>query len=338
MNQFGQFFRVQCFGSSHGPCVGVTIDAPAAGLVLSEADFEAALERRRGGKPGTTSRVEADRPIIVSGCLNGKTTGGPLTLLFENKNHRSEDYDGLTQIFRPGHADWAAEVKYKGFQEKAGGGIFSGRMTLTLVAAGVVARKQLLSSIRIRARVLEVGGMPVDSEDDAELQSLLRTCQQEGDSVGALVECVCEGVPAGWGEPFFNSVESVLAHAVFSIPGVRGIEFGDGFKATAMRGSEHNDPYVADGGRTQKNGAGGVNGGITNGNPIVFRVAFKPTSSIACPQQTWDEHRQQMTALRIGGRHDVCFALRTPVVVESVAAMVLMDFQCANECGNTCIR
>lgn len=325
MNQFGRYFRITCFGSSHGPCIGVTLDAPAAGIPLSATDFQEAVSRRRGGTLGTTSRVEADVPVFLSGLMDGCTTGAPLTMIFENKEQRSQDYKALGQVARPGHADWVAGVRYQGFQETAGGGIFSGRMTLALVAAGVIAKKMLPSSIAIQAKVVELGGFPVREMDDPVVKSLLEQCRQEGDSLGAVVECSCEGVPVALGEPFFDSVESMMAHAVFSIPGVRGVEFGDGFQAARMRGSQHNDPYVGPEGKTAKNGAGGVNGGLTNGNPVVFRVAFKPTSSIPKQQKTWDMESQAMVDLSIRGRHDVCFALRTPVVLESVAALVLLD-------------
>ena len=325
MNQFGRYFRITCFGASHGPCIGVVMDAPKAGIPLSPEDFEAALARRRGGRLGTTPRVEADVPVFLSGVANGYTTGAPLTVIFENRNQRSRDYDGLKQVPRPGHADWVAGVRYQGYQETAGGGVFSGRMTLALVAAGVVAQKMLPASLSIGAKVVELGGLPVQDESAPAVETLLETCRCEGDSLGAVVECSCEGVPVGLGEPFFDSVESLLAHGIFSIPGVRGIEFGDGFQAARMRGSEHNDPYTGPGGRTAKNGAGGINGGLTNGNPVVFRVAFKPTSSIAKEQKTWDEASQAVVGLAIQGRHDVCFALRTPVVVESVASLVLLD-------------
>ena len=338
MNQFGRLFRVHCFGSSHGPFIGAMIDAPKPGLDLCVADFDQALRRRRGGVLGTTSRVESDQPNLISGWVDGKTTGAPLTLLFENQHQRSGDYQPLEAFYRPGHADWTAQVKYQGYQEKAGGGIFSGRMTLALVAAGVVAKKQLLPQIRIHARMVEVGGVSVENEHDPQIEAMMLACRKAGDAVGGIVECCCEGVPAGWGEPFFDSVESLIAHAVFSIPGVRGVEFGDGFSAARMKASQHNDRYVGPNGQTDKNGAGGINGGITNGNPLVFRVAFKPTNSIEMIQSTWNHETQEMAPLQIKGRHDTCFALRTPVVVESVAAMVLADLQLLSGCGNTCSR
>ena len=219
---------------------------------------------------------------------------------------------------RPGHADFTANVKYGGFQDPRGGGHFSGRLTLPVVAAGVVAKK-VLEDIEIKAELVEVGGCA----DSGRWPELLAAAAAEGDSLGGVVQCTATGLPIGLGEPFFDSVESLISHAVFSIPGVRGIEFGDGFAASRMKGSEHNDPFGPDG--PVKNGAGGVNGGITNGAPLVFRVAFKPTSSIAKAQRTWNFAEEKEDTLRIKGRHDVCFALRTPVIVEAMTAIVLAD-------------
>ena len=243
-----------------------------------------------------------------------------ITILAKNV---SVPYKGtkINIIDTPGHADFAAGVKWNNFNDPRGGGHFSGRLTLPVVAAGVVAKKAL-GDICINARLVEVGGIP--SGDD-KWRDALDKAIEEGDSLGGIVECSVEGVPAGVGEPFFDSVESVVSHAVFSIPGVRGIEFGDGFQAARMKGSEHNDPIVSDTGRCMKNGAGGINGGLTNGNTIVFRVAFKPTSSIRKAQSTFDFSTGQMGTLEIPGRHDVCFALRTPVVVEAMAAVAIAD-------------
>lgn len=347
MNTFGNNFRVSIFGESHGPVIGVTLDGVFAGIPLSEEDFKADLLRRKAGALGTTPRIEADLPQIVSGVYGGHTTGAPLTILFRNENTRSEDYEGFRKNPRPGHADFTANLKFGGFNDPRGGGHFSGRLTLGVVAAGVVAKK-MLHFAQFGARLVELGG---SREPDA-WPGLLRGVAHEGDSLGGIVECTVAGLPIGMGEPFWDSVESRIAHAAFAIPGVRGIEFGDGFQASRMKGSEHNDPFPEhecchhseeahecrcgheDGhececghdheeghhccGRHRHiqppltNHAGGVNGGITNGNPLVFRVAFKPTSSIA--------------KAGIPGRHDVCFALRTPVIVEAVSAIVLADF------------
>ncbi len=318
MNAFGNHFRVQVFGESHGGGIGVVVDGVRAGIPLCAGDFEEDLSRRRSGARGTTPRREPDTPEILSGVYQGHTTGAPVAVLFRNTNTRPEDYALLQEVPRPGHADRVAALKWEGFNDPRGGGPFSGRVTLALVTAGVIAKKQCGCSFR--ASLVEVGG----SADPAAWDGLLSRAAQEGDSLGGIVECRVEGVPAGLGAPFFDSVESLVSHAVFAIPGVRGIEFGDGFAAAGMRGSAHNDPIGADG-LPEKNGAGGVNGGITNGAPIVFRVAFKPTSSIARVQHTLNVRTGEMTDLRVGGRHDVCFALRTPVIVEAAAAIVLAD-------------
>ncbi len=321
MDTFGQKFKVSLFGESHGRAIGVVLDGVPAGIPLSAQDFTEDILRRKSGAKGTTPRIEDDKPEILSGVFGGKTTGAPLAIVFGNNNTRSSDYEIFKVMPRPGHADFAAGVKWDNMNDPRGGGHFSGRLTLPVVAAGVVAKK-VLEDVRINARLVEVGG--VGGGEEAWLE-VLDNAIAEGDSLGGIVECSAEGIPAGVGEPFFDSVESLLSHAVFSIPGVRGIEFGDGFRAAAMKGSEHNDPIVSESGRCLKNGAGGVNGGLSNGNPIVFRVAFKPTSSIRKPQETFDFSSGRMGTLEIPGRHDVCFALRTPVVVEAMTAIVLAD-------------
>lgn len=318
MNTFGRKFRVSIFGESHGELIGVVLDGVPAGLELSEQDFEQDILRRKSGAKGTTPRIEDDAPQIVSGVFEGHTTGAPLTIVFKNKNTKSADYELFAAMPRPGHADLTAALKWDDCQDPRGGGHFSGRLTLPVVAAGVVAKKILQDATMlddtpfsgIEAQIVEMGDM-----DEA---------ISEGDSVGAVVECTVPDVDPGYGEPFWDSVESLIAHAIFAIPGVRAIEFGDGFDAARMRGSEHNDPIGPDG-RPLKNGAGGVNGGITNGAPIVFRVAFKPTSSIRKAQQTFNFATGEMDTLQVPGRHDVCFALRAPVVVEAMTAIVLAD-------------
>ena len=318
MNTFGRKFRVSIFGESHGELIGVVLDGVPAGLELSELDFEQDILRRKSGAKGTTPRVEDDEPQIVSGVFEGHTTGAPLTIVFKNKNTKSEDYGLFAAMPRPGHADLTAALKWDDCQDPRGGGHFSGRLTLPVVAAGVVAKKILQDATMlddtpfsgVEAQIVEMGDL-----DEA---------ISEGDSVGAVVECTMPDVDPGYGEPFWDSVESLIAHAIFAIPGVRGIEFGDGFDAARMRGSEHNDPIGPDG-RPLKNGAGGVNGGITNGAPIVFRVAFKPTSSIRKAQQTFNFATGEMDSLQVPGRHDACFALRAPVIVEAMTAIVLAD-------------
>lgn len=326
-NSFGNHFKITLFGASHEPHVGVTIIGVPSGLSFSPEDFLIDLGRRKAGSKGTTSRIEDDTPIIVSGVRtesNGGgtvfTTGEEITIIFENNNIRSEDYRQFSAIPRPGHADYVSLRKYG--EVAGGGGIFSGRMTLPLVAAGVVAKK-IIAPISVSATLADVGGIPFS--DTVNVEKALSEAAAEGDSLGGVVECRCSGMSVGLGEPFFDSVESVISHAIFSIPGVRGIEFGDGFRAASMRGSQHNDCFIDAEGHTASNGCGGINGGITNGNPLFFRVAVKPTSSIAREQQSFDFAKGEMSQLRIGGRHDVCFALRVPPVVEAVTACVLAD-------------
>lgn len=326
MNTFGRKFRVSIFGESHGELIGVILDGVTPGLELSEQDFEQDILRRKSGAKGTTPRIEADQPTIVSGVFEGHTTGAPLTIVFKNTNTHSSDYSLFAAMPRPGHADLTAALKWDDCQDPRGGGHFSGRLTLPIVAAGVVAKK-MLSDLTIldetpcndiHAEIIELGGLAHNWQDAVD------AAVKEGDSLGAVVECTVSNIDPGYGEPFWDSVESQIAHAVFAIPGVRGIEFGDGFRAAAMKGSEHNDSIGADG-RPVKNGAGGVNGGITNGAPITFRVAFKPTSSIRKPQQTFNFETGETDTLEVPGRHDVCFALRAPVVVEAMTAIVLAD-------------
>lgn len=333
MNSFGRIFRVSIFGESHGPAVGVTLDGVPEGLELCEDDFLYDISRRstsEGGIPkeGASARVEADSPEILSGVFDGHTTGAPLTIVFRNSDTRSADYAQFDEMPRPGHADYAASVKWDWANDPRGGGHFSGRLTLPVVAAGVVAKK-MLDGIDFKAEVVELGGC----KDASKWSEMLSEAASEGDSLGAVVSCTVSGIdekgrsgkalPIGLGEPFWDSTESLLSHAMFSIPGVRGIEFGDGFSASAMKGSEHNDPFGPEG--PVKNGSGGVNGGLTNGAPVTFRLAFKPTSSIAKAQKTWNFKTESQGTLRIKGRHDVCFALRCPVIVEAMAAIVLAD-------------
>ena len=328
MNTFGRKFRVSIFGESHGELIGVVLDGVQPGIELSEEDFVQDLVRRKSGAKGTTPRIEEDRPVLVSGVYEGCTTGAPLTIVFRNMNTQSSDYSQFSAMPRPGHADLTAALKWDDYQDPRGSGHFSGRLTLPIVAAGVVAKKMLYSltildetpAKEVNARLVELGG----SSDEQTWQEAIDKAMEEGDSLGAVVECTVPEIDAGYGEPFWDSVESTIAHAIFSIPGVRGLEFGDGFQAARMKGSEHNDPIGADG-RPLKNGAGGVNGGITNGAPLTFRVAFKPTSSIRKAQQTFNFQTGEMDTLEIKGRHDACFALRTPVVVEAMTAIALAD-------------
>jgi len=318
MNAFGRIFRITIFGESHGPSVGILVDGCPAGLPLSEEDFIPDLERRKGGmQKGTTPRKEDDKPIFLSGLFNGKTTGAPLTILFENKNTRSGDYEKQRAVPRPGHADFVARQKFAGFEDFRGGGHFSGRLTVCLVAAGVVAKK-ILSHVKVEASILEIGG-------EKDLEAGLQKAIDAKDSVGGIVECKVSGIPAGLGEPFFDAAESLISHAVFAIPAVRGIEFGTGFAAARMFGCEHNDAIVDEKGRTATNHAGGIVGGITNGNELIFRIAIKPTSSTPKEQSSWNWESRQVEAFSIKGRHDLCIALRVPPVLEAVTAIVLAD-------------
>ncbi|MEW5845288.1 MAG: chorismate synthase [Bacteroidota bacterium] len=317
MNTFGRIIRISVFGESHGPMVGVTIDGLPHGIKLSVDDFTADIARRQPGEKGTTPRIESDMPEIVSGWFNGCTTGAPLTIIFRNANTKSSDYDKLKDIPRPGHSDFVAYHKFGGYNDYRGGGHFSGRLTLALVAAGVVAKK-IIPEVSITTKLIEAGGK-------TNIDEAIEDAQKHNDSIGGIVECTATGIPVGLGEPFFDSVESVISHLAFSIPAVKGIEFGSGFAASRMKGSEHNDPIIDSKGTTATNNAGGVNGGITNGNPLVFRIAVKPTSSIAKPQQTLNIKSEKIETLMVEGRHDTCIALRVPVVVEAITAIALAD-------------
>ncbi|MEX6686712.1 chorismate synthase [Danxiaibacter flavus] len=318
MNSFGRIFRVNIFGESHGESAGINIDGVPAGLALSVEDFLEDIERRKGGtQKGTTPRQESDLPIFKSGIFNNTTTGAPITILFENNNTRSGDYQKQRAVPRPGHADFVAHKKFGGFEDYRGGGHFSGRLTVCLVAAGVIAKK-LLDQITVKSTILEIGG-------EADLEKGLQKAIDAKDSIGGIVECRVNGLPIGLGEPFFDSAESLLAHAVFAIPAVRGVEFGTGFAAAKMFGVEHNDAILDESGKTRTNHAGGIVGGITNSNELVFRIAIKPTSSTPKEQQTWNWETNEIESFSVKGRHDLCIALRVPVVLEAVTAMVLAD-------------
>lgn len=320
MNSFGRIFRVTIFGESHGESVGVNIDGCPAGLPLTVEDFMPDIERRKGGmQKGTTPRKEDDIPIFKTGVFNNKTTGAPITILFDNKNTRSGDYEKQRAVPRPGHADFVAHQKFGGYEDFRGGGHFSGRLTVCLVAAGVIAKKLLATQqSEVKASILEIGG-------EADLDRGLQKAIDAKDTIGGIVECRANGLPIGLGEPFFDSVESVLSHAVLAIPAVRGIEFGTGFAAARMYGSEHNDAIEDNTGKTRTNHAGGVVGGITNSNELVFRIAIKPTSSTPKEQITLNWETGEQETFSVKGRHDLCIALRVPVVLEAVTALVLAD-------------
>lgn len=323
MNSFGKNFRVQIFGQSHGDYVGLIIDGCPPGINITPEDFKEDIERRKPGAKGTTPRKEDDIPEIISGVFNGKSAGSPITILFKNSNTRSGDYEKQRAVPRPGHADFVAHQKFKGFEDFRGGGHFSGRLTVALVAAGVVAKKVIESfspdkKIKVNATILEIGG-------EKDLEKGLQKAVDAKDSIGGIVECKVSHLPIGLGEPFFNSAESLISHAVFSIPAVKGIEFGAGFAAAKMFGIEHNDSIINANGTTATNNAGGIVGGITNGNELVFRIVVKPTSSTPKEQQTLNVETGNVEPFSVKGRHDLCIALRVPVVLESVTAMVLAD-------------
>ncbi len=321
MNSFGRMFRVSIWGESHGVGIGVSIDGVRPGLELSEENFTADLDRRRSGAKGTTPRKESDTPRIVSGVFNGYATGAPLTIVFENENTISKDYKNLTTHFRPSHADRVAEVKYGGYQDYRGGGHFSGRITLPLVAAGVVAKRLLGEGVSIESDLIEIAG----ERDSSKFEEIVARAVKSLDSVGGVIECRVKGIPAGVGEPFFDSVESVMSHLLFSIPAVKGVEFGAGFEASRRLGSQNNDCIVDADGTTSTNNEGGINGGITNSNDIVVRVAIKPTASISSKQMTYNTESGEVEELVIHGRHDACIALRAGVVVEAAVAIALAD-------------
>lgn len=319
MNSFGRLLRVHIFGESHGASVGITLDGCPAGLPLTADDLLPDLERRKGGKQkGATPRQEADYPIFKSGIFNDKTTGFPITILFENNNTRSEDYNKQRSIPRPGHADWVAHQKFGGHEDYRGGGHFSARLTTGIVAAGAIAKK-LMPAVNITAAVTSIAG-------ETDLEKGLQKGIDAKDSVGGIIECRATGLPVGLGEPYFDTLESVLSHILFAIPAVKGVEFGAGFAAANMFGSQHNDAIENMEGRTRTNHAGGIVGGISNGNELVFRLAVKPTSSTPKEQNSlnWDTGTTEDFSIK--GRHDLCVALRAPVIVEAVTALVLADF------------
>lgn len=317
MNTFGNVFRVSLFGESHGRAVGIVIDGCPPGIPFSADDLLKDLGRRKSGPKGTTPRKEADIPEILSGIYNGFTTGYPVTIISWNRNTDSTAYDPFLSMPRPGHADFTARIKYSGFADLRGGGHFSGRLTWGLVAAGVLAKK-ILGETEITATLIEAGGRK-------DIEKAVEEASESGDSIGGLIECRVKQPPAGLGEPFFYPAEAAISQILFSIPAVKGVEFGSGFAAAKMKGSEHNDPFTDSKGITLTNHAGGINGGITNGNDIILRVAVKPTSSIGKEQKTFNFSKGEMDTLKIEGRHDTCIALRMPVIVEAAVVIALAD-------------
>lgn len=317
MNSFGVIFRISLFGESHGPAIGVIVDGCPPGLSLKPDDFTTDLKRRQSGSKGTTKRQEPDLPEIISGVLDGVTTGAPVTLITRNSDKISSDYDEFRNVPRPGHADFVSKVKFSGFSDMRGSGHFSGRITWGLVAAGVIAKK-IAASSEITAKLISAGG-----SDD--IEKAVNEALESNDTIGGIIECRVKKPPVAIGEPFFYSFESALSQIIFSIPAIKGIEFGAGFSAAAMRGSDHNDSFIDSHGKTASNNAGGINGGITNGNEIIFRTVVKPTSSTGADQTTFNFKEGKMTTLQVKGRHDTCIALRMPVIVEAATAVVLAD-------------
>ena len=326
MNTLGKIFRISVFGESHGPEVGIIIDGCPAGLEINEGLILKDIDRRKSGAKGTTPRKEYDIPEIMSGVYNGKSTGAPIMISTKNTDERPSDYNKFLSVPRPGHADMVSYQKYRGYADIRGGGHFSGRLTWGMVTAGSIA-KLIIEPIEVKTQLLSAGG-----NKDA-LKEVDRALK-EGDSVGGLIECVASGVPAGLGEPLYYSVESAISQVIFSIPAIKGIEFGSGFRAASMRGSEHNDPIIDKYGRTSTNNAGGINGGISNGNDIVLRVAVKPPSSISKEQKTWNIEKNEIDSLKIEGRHDACIALRIPVIIEAAVSLALADLILINRAIN----
>ncbi len=341
----GLALRLSIFGQSHSEAIGMTIDGLPAGLPIDLDKLQAFLNRRAPGQNDwSTPRKEEDRPEFLCGLRDGFTCGAPLTAIIHNNNTRPKDYSQLKITPRPGHADYTAEVKYRGFQDYSGGGHFSGRLTAPLCIAGGVLKQMLESKgITVDARIESIAGIRDDSPftasvadkrfpvvDDAvgeQMRQAIAAARAEGDSVGGVIECVVRGVPAGIGEPMFDGIENQIARAVFAVPAVKGIEFGAGFAAANMRGSENNDPFTVRDGRTETltNNAGGILGGISNGMPVVFRAAVKPTPSIAKEQQSVNLNTMQPEALSITGRHDPCIVPRAVPVIEAAAALAISD-------------
>ena len=325
MNHFGRLFQVSIFGESHGQAVGIVVDGVKPGIPLKEEDFVSDLQRRKSGGLGTTPRIEADEVLIESGVFNGYTTGAPILLRFINANTRSKDYTNLVNQPRPSHADYTAHEKYNGYNDYRGGGHFSGRITLGLVSAGVIAKK-MLAGISFDTKITNLGG----ETDPNKFQQVLIDTVSEQNSVGGIINIKVTGVPVGLGEPYFDSLESTISHLMFSIGGVKGIEFGLGFDGVATKGDKFNDPIISGDGKTSSNNAGGINGGISNGNPLDIKVFVKPTASIGISQNTYNFREKAVQELVIQGRHDAAIILRAMVVCEAAVAIALCDSYLVN--------
>ena len=349
-NTFGNFISVTLFGESHGPEIGVVVDGLAPGMEVNEAFIAQKLERRRPSGDISTKRVENDEFRIVSGVFNGVTTGAPLCILIPNQNTQSKDYSSLSYLPRPGHADYTAQCKYNGCQDYRGGGHFSGRLTAPLVAAGAIAQMALeKKGIRIGTHISSMGeiedrkfedtandiehlknNITLDSDKWAQMQEYIRAAAADGDSVGGILETAVTGMPKGVGEPWFDGIEGVIARAIYAIPAVKGVEFGAGFGFGKMRGSQANDAFGIRGGEvvTLTNNNGGINGGITNGMPIVFRTAVKPTPSIFIEQNSVNLKTMTEEKLSLKGRHDPAIVHRAAPVVDAMTALALLDMLC----------
>ena len=349
-NSIGKEFIVTSFGESHGKYVGVVVDGCPAGLKLSETDFQAELDRRIPAQPKIVSaRVERDVAKILSGVFNGFTTGAPIALMVENKETDSSDYEAIKDLPRPGHSDYPARVKYGGFNDYRGGGRFSGRVTVALIMAGTIAKKLLSKfDVDVLAYTISIGQVKADKKFSAEdirknryaaatrcpdlacaekMEEAIVNARKEGDSLGGIVECISLGMPVGVGEPLFDSLDADLAKALFAVPAVKGVEFGAGFRAAQLRGSENNDPFLMINGKvaTSTDNAGGVLGGLSNGMPIIIRAAIKPTPSIAKEQKTVNLSSMENAALNIKGRHDPCVVPKAVPAVEAAVAITLAD-------------
>lgn len=348
---YGEILKLSIFGQSHGPAVGMTLDGIPAGLPVDFDKLQTFLNRRAPGQNNySTPRREEDKPEFIAGVLNGYTTGAPITAIIRNKNTRSEDYKNLTDVPRPGHADYTAQIKYRGYQDTAGGGHFSGRLTAPLCVAGGLCKQWLeQKNIHIGAHISVIAGVADDpvfldwtnpdlnaigkdfpvlnAESGRKMREEIEKAREDGDSVGGLIECIATGIPTGLGEPMFGGMESRIAHIVYGIPAVKGLEFGSGFSGSYLRGSQNNDSYIIQDGKicTDRNYAGGILGGITNGMPLVFQVAIKPTPSISRVQNSVSLSLMEEQTLEIKGRHDPCIVPRAVPVVEAAAAIAIMD-------------
>lgn len=348
-NVLGNSITVTLFGESHGEEIGAVIDGLAPGIEVDLNFMRKQLKLRKPYGKISTQRVEADEPHIISGVFEGKTTGTPICILFENNNTKSNDYSKTKDMMRPGHADYTAVEKYHGFADYRGGGHFSGRITTPIVAAGAILidalkKKGIYIGTHIKqcgtikdtpftdyaagiAKVNELIFPVLDEKAAEEMHAYMEAAAKEGDSVGGILETVVTGLPAGVGEPWFDTMEGMLAHGIFSIPAVKGVEFGKGFAFAEMKGSEANDPFEIKAGKviTKTNNNGGINGGITNGMPILFNTVIKPTPSIYKAQETVDINAMENVSFRIQGRHDPAIIHRARVVVDSVTAIVIAD-------------